>query len=511
MSAAADPPPPPLPEEGGATNHISSAVIQNRMGSDQKLVNDSLEKGSMVFRRFVLNKVLGRGGMGVVWLAHDCKLNRFVALKFLPNPLVGNASAVQALKLETKRCLELSHPGIVRIYDFVEDEGMVAISMEAINGTTVGLMQAQKPFLVFEASELPGMVKQLSEALDYAHYRKHIAHRDLKPANIMLSEDGEVKITDFGISANVSNTMTRIANEQAISGTLSYMSPQQALGHAPSASDDIYSLGATLYRLLTGRPPFYDGDILSQLWHEEPPPPSERRRQFQVQTEPIPEEWDRAISLCLRKDPSQRPRSAGELAGMLGVATQGVEKSAPVIVPMFFNDEQEAPRVTPFLGGWAVALITLVMALVLVVIVFLGKELSFRIWEGEREESFTLQQREQQVKELQSALAERDAVIDQLQSDSEEGIQASTNLRRKLDRYRRDNADLSQRLTQQTETISRQQRRLEQYQRQTGGSGSGNSQVNPDDSDRDQRTPQDMPDISEPMRRAIQNIRRIGR
>ncbi|WP_051945369.1 protein kinase [Verrucomicrobium sp. BvORR106] len=277
--------------------------------------------GTLVFNRYRLQRVLGRGGMGVVWLADDTKLDRHVALKFLPDVIGADPVALKELKDETRRGLDLAHPNIVRIYDFVDDDEAAAISMEYVNGKSLSEMRLSQHQHVFSVDDLAPWLAQMCDALDYAHLQRRLVHRDLKPANLMVNIESQVKITDFGIARSVSDTMSRLSMMRAnTSGTLLYMSPQQAMGDRPKPTDDIYSVGATLYELLSGKPPFYSGDISMQITAKNAPSVRQRREELEIQaTEDIPREWEDAIAACLNKDPAKRPQSAGELARRLGL------------------------------------------------------------------------------------------------------------------------------------------------------------------------------------------------
>src|SRR5215468_11599750 len=223
-----------------------------------------------VFGRYRLVKILGRGGMGIVWLARDEELERDVALKFLPDLMIQDRAVLDQLKLEAKRRLELTHPHIVRIHDFVNDERSGCISMEYVDGETLSNLRAEKEKKVFELHELAGWSAQLCDALDYAHNRARVIHRDLKPANLMVNQRGDLKVTDFGIARSLADSATRLTGEQGRSGTLVYMSPQQLNGEHSTHLDDIYSLGATIYELLTSKPPFYSGNIDRQICERVP-------------------------------------------------------------------------------------------------------------------------------------------------------------------------------------------------------------------------------------------------
>ncbi|PYL36925.1 MAG: serine/threonine protein kinase, partial [Verrucomicrobia bacterium] len=205
--------------------------------------------GQKIFGRYTLIKILGRGGMGIVWLARDEELEREVALKFLPDVIIHDRAVLNELKRETRRSLELTHKNIVRIYDFVHDERSACISMEYIDGETLSNLRAEKEQKVFEPDEISPWTSQLCDALDYAHNHAKIIHRDLKPANLMVNQRGDLKISDFGIARSLGDSMSKLTLEQGRSGTLVYMSPQQLNGERGAHLDDIYSFGATLYDL----------------------------------------------------------------------------------------------------------------------------------------------------------------------------------------------------------------------------------------------------------------------
>lgn len=289
---------------------------------DQTIKVRTPSSGAVYFNRYRLKRVLGRGGMGVVWLADDLKLERPVALKFLPSLIGLDPAAVKELKTETRRGLELSHPNIVRIYDFVDDEDEAAISMEFVDGKTLSELRATTEHGVFTADQVARWLPGVCEALDYAHFQRKVVHRDLKPSNIMaINHDDTAKIADFGIARSISDTMQRLSFSQlGVSGTLPYMSPQQAMGERPAPTDDVYSLGATIYELLAGKPPFYRGDIPSQLTSKIPSSMLERREELEIKaSDTIPKEWEDVIAACLQKDPTMRPPSAGKLLELLGL------------------------------------------------------------------------------------------------------------------------------------------------------------------------------------------------
>jgi len=276
--------------------------------------------GRKVFGRYTLVKVLGRGGMGIVWLARDEDLERDVALKFLPDLMIQDHTVFDQLKREAKRCLELTHPHIVRTHDFIHDERSGCISMEYIDGETLSNLRAEKQQRVFEPDEIARWISQLCDALNYAHNRANVIHCDLKPANLMANQRGDLKVSDFGIARSLTDSVSRLTVQQGRSGTLVYMSPQQLNGERCTHLDDIYSLGASVYELLTSKPPFYSGNIDRQICERLVPSMTERRKELDIEPTLVPPIWEDAVAACLAKDPSQRPQSATEVAQRLQLA-----------------------------------------------------------------------------------------------------------------------------------------------------------------------------------------------
>src|SRR6266481_2744638 len=264
-------------------NYVYLPKVSNeRLGNVAGATSREFASGQRVFGRYTLVKVLGRGGMGIVWLARDEELERDVALKFLPDLMIQDRAVFDQLKRETKRCLDLTHPDIVRIHDFVHDERSGCISMEYIDGETLSNLRAEKERRVFEPDEIARWISQLCDALDYAHTRANIIHCDLKPANLMVNRRANLKISDFGIARSLTDSVTRLTAEKGRSGTLVYMSPQQLNGERSTHLDDIYSLGATIYELLTSKPPFYSGNIDRQICERVAPSMTERRKEFDI-------------------------------------------------------------------------------------------------------------------------------------------------------------------------------------------------------------------------------------
>lgn len=298
------------------------------------------KQGRRVFGRYRMEELLGKGARGVVWRVKDEMLERQVALKFLPPVLAGSGEELAALKRETRRALELTHPNVVRIHDFLQGEGLAAISMEWVDGPTLATVRRKAEGGHLTCAEVASWLGGVGAALDHAHRVAGLVHRDLKPANVLLTAKGVAKVADFGISAPLTDSTLRVSARRYSSGTLLYMSPQQLNGEVPQVADDVYSLGAMLYELLTGKPPFYQGEVRAQIESVCPPSLAERRRELGVAgRDEIPESWERWVAACLQKDPAARPASAGELtsalvgskeSGMEGEMTQGNGATVPV-------------------------------------------------------------------------------------------------------------------------------------------------------------------------------------
>jgi serine/threonine protein kinase len=314
-----------------------------------------LRHGRVLFGRYRLERLLGRGGMGVVWLAQDGNLDRPVALKLMPEILSQDPVARDDLKSETRRSLQLTHPNIVRIYDFVEDSEAAAISMEYVDGSTLSQLRLERAQRCFEAEGLQAWVADLCRALEYAHRDAGVVHRDLKPANLMITSRGSLKVTDFGIARGLHNTAARMSAWNTSGGTLGYMSPQQLGGGFASAADDIYAIGATLYELLTSKPPFYSGDISLQIRTSVPEKMADRRVKLGVAGESIPPHWQETVAACLAKDAADRPASVIEIARLLGIpmerTTPPAGADAPTIVHRLDHSDRSYSKYRPMLAG----------------------------------------------------------------------------------------------------------------------------------------------------------------
>jgi peptide/nickel transport system substrate-binding protein len=258
----------------------------------------------MVLDRYRTTRELGRGAMGVVYRAWDTNLEREVAIKVMAEELRTNPEALQLFTQEAKSLAQLNHANIVTIYDQVTINDKVYMIMELVDGTTLeDTLLTKKAFKWRDAAAL---VDQLCSGLAYAHARK-IIHRDIKPANIFMTSDGGVKLGDFGL-ARVMRELRFRATE--VRGTPLYMAPEQITGTDIDHRTDLYAVGCTFYELVTGRPPFVDGDILYQQVHTNPIPPS-------ILVTGVPQLLERLIMNLLSKQLDGRPRTANEVRSVI--------------------------------------------------------------------------------------------------------------------------------------------------------------------------------------------------
>ena len=220
----------------------------------------------------------------------------------------------------------------VRVHTLEEDPPFAAISMEYVPGDTLARRKLAQPDRCFSPAQVRPWLAQPADALDYAHTRDRMVHRDLKPLNLLLDAQGELKIADFGIACSLRQTVTRLSAEARVAMlTLAYASPQQAMGKPAAVADDIYALGVTLYELLTGKPPFLEGDLLAQVREVVPLSMAQRRAELGVcDREEIPPEWEAAVAACLEK---KRGRPTGLRRGRAGDDGPGQTVKISVFAP----------------------------------------------------------------------------------------------------------------------------------------------------------------------------------
>jgi serine/threonine-protein kinase len=263
--------------------------------------------GRTVSHYRILEKI-GEGGMGMVYRALDTKLDRFVALKFLPSSAVSSPEAIARLEQEAKAISALNHPAIATIYAIGEAEGKTFLVLEYIAGGTLKskLRTLASENVQFALAEVTAYAIQIAEGLAHAE-RNHIVHRDIKSDNVMLTGEGKIKITDFGL-AKLRGTSDLTKGDRTV-GTLAYMAPEQLRGEEIDHRADLFSFGVVLYELITGRLPFqgeHEAAIMYSIAYDDPVPVATLRPD-------VPQELGNVISKCLQKDPALRYATADDI------------------------------------------------------------------------------------------------------------------------------------------------------------------------------------------------------
>ncbi|MGW6481249.1 Stk1 family PASTA domain-containing Ser/Thr kinase [Streptomyces sp. NPDC055059] len=302
--------------------------------------------------RYELGQVLGRGGMAEVYLAHDTRLGRTVAVKTLRADLARDPSFQARFRREAQSAASLNHPAIVAVYDtgedYIDGTSIPYIVMEYVDGSTLReLLHSGRKLLPERAME---MTIGILQALEYSH-RAGIVHRDIKPANVMLTRTGQVKVMDFGIARAMGDSGMTMTQTSAVIGTAQYLSPEQAKGEQVDARSDLYSTGCLLYELLTVRPPFVgDSPVAVAYQHvrEEPQPPS-------VFDSEITPEMDAIVLKALTKDPDYRYQSADEMRADIEACLDGQPVGATAAMGAVgyggHPDDQQTAMLHPQNGG----------------------------------------------------------------------------------------------------------------------------------------------------------------
>ncbi len=292
-------------QEAAQGDTLVEGELARRLAAWDRL-NERRDLGVEFDSYYELLKRLGRGGMGAVFLARQVRLDRFEAVKKINPDFAADADAVRMFAAEARAAAALRHGGIVQIYAVGSHGGQPAYAMEYLSGGTLQERLAREAIAPREAAEL---VAQIADAVDYAH-QCGIIHRDLKPANILLDSEGRPKVVDFGLARGPHfqhDVLTGVA------GTPAYMSPEQAASAEVGPASDVHALGAVLYALLTGEPPFSGkdaGEVIEKVLHAPPPRPRRNDRRISRQLQKI-------CLRCLEKEPERRYATAGEVAAVL--------------------------------------------------------------------------------------------------------------------------------------------------------------------------------------------------
>lgn len=308
------------PETVVRTWHETSSASSSPRNPSQSALTDTTASSQVGHEgRYTLGPKIGKGAMGVVYSAWDNVLDRKVALKELSIRLAGDDEYALRFRREAKALARLTHPFIVQVYDFIEDQGRLWMALEFVEGGNLATYLHTHRRLPH--SDTVKLIIRTAQGLAYAH-SQGIVHRDLKPANILLTLDRSPKISDFGVAKlTQSSALTQVGS---VLGSPRYMSPEQANGGSVDERCDIYALGITMYELFTGQVPF-DGDtssVLAQHIAQQPTPPSE------IVPE-ISKDLEEVILQMLAKDPDQRPQDMVTVTDLLAPFSSSPELTAP--------------------------------------------------------------------------------------------------------------------------------------------------------------------------------------
>ncbi len=306
------------------------------------------EAGMTLGSRYTLTDRIAAGGMGDVWRATDSVLGREVAVKVMRASAAEDPTFAERFRDEARHSAGMSHQNIATVYDYGEDDGVAYLVMELVDGEPLSQMIARGPM---NPDQVRRIVGQAALALAAAH-AAGVVHRDVKPANILITPDGRVKLTDFGIARAVDSASHTRTGE--VLGTPQYLSPEQALGKGATGASDLYALGIITQEMLTGRKPFDSGSAVATALAQvnDPPPPL---------PDWVPSDLRRIVDQSLAKDPADRPSSAAAVAAALGMSVTGLAQIPPATSVVHTGDTDpdgtqvmDAPTGTELLATAAV-------------------------------------------------------------------------------------------------------------------------------------------------------------
>ncbi len=336
---------------GGALNQIPSQELK----SSSKQEKLELKPG-VKFGVYTISKKIGQGGMGEVWLAHHDTMDVDVAIKVLHGKLTKSQDSVHRFLSEIRNSAKLRHKNLIPAHDAGNLHGIYYLVSDFVNGREVANLLKERKFL--DEEEALVIAKEIAIALDYAWKSHKLLHRDIKPENIMISNEGEVKLMDMGISKSLLENKPDITSDDTLLGTPHYMSPEQINGTQADFRSDIYSLGATLYHLLTGQRPFEGSSIISvatKHLNEDVPNPA-------LINNSITETTVTLLDRMMKKDQNQRQQSWEEVIENIDTALQEITGQAPV------EEHEGSHKATKLTKIFAALIITLLTILTFVMI-----------------------------------------------------------------------------------------------------------------------------------------------
>jgi eukaryotic-like serine/threonine-protein kinase len=294
-----------------------------------------------------VDEVLGYGGMGVVYGAHDTKLDRAVALKVLPDEIARDAAGLQRMRREAQALAAVQHPNIASIYGFEDQAALPFLVLERVHGETLASRLQRGPLTPEEALQIG---HSIASALHVAHERD-VVHRDLKPGNVMITTSGVVKVLDFGIAqretgSSADQSRTRLTQAGAAIGTPGYMSPEQILASDLDHRTDIFSLGCILYECLAGTPPFQGvtaAEVMASTLHRVP--------SFRLLPGPTPSRFRGLLERCLEKEPDRRPLRMSQVRDEIDACLHGRDTNTVMLRSEAPEKKHNLPhQLTSFIG-----------------------------------------------------------------------------------------------------------------------------------------------------------------